>query len=424
MNIGVLFSGQGSPIPVSCIGLYNDNIIFRKTLQEASEIVGYDVPKLCMNLDKEFLFKTENAQSLILILSVAVYRSLKAELDLEVVMSAGHSLGEISALTCAGAIDFPSAVKLTQVRGKIMQEVSDEVNGGMLAFIDLKHNMINWLRKECECYQAIGKEVYISNINSDEQIVLSGKREILEKIADDAHKMELNVINLNVTGPFHCTLMQGACKRFKTELEKLNILEPHYKVISNINGIPYTSKDEIIQRLSDHLVCSVQWKKTIEFFDQNGIDIAYEIGTKNYIKKLTGTSNKYFTIESMHTTNDILEVKKNLLKKEAISKEILKKKVNEFISNCISAVVCTKNYNWNNEQYENGVVKQYQKLCELQKNIEENGSNDTYLTLKKAYKILKLIFDTKMVPSEEQRKRFDDIFNTSGLQHIRDNVKI
>lgn len=418
MKIAMIFPGQGSQYVGMGKNLCEKYEIARKTFQEANEALNFDLQKLCFEGDMEELTKTENSQPAILTVSVAAYRVYMEKIGVPPTLMAGHSLGEYSALVCAGSMEFADAVKIVRQRGLFMQDAVPVGVGAMAAIGDLDRELVE---EECEKYsKANDKVVVVSNYNGKKQLVISGHKEAVEELGEIFAEMDGLVIPLKVSAPFHCPMMKPAADNLEQELKKYNYNDIAYPVISNVHVKPYESKDAIIDNLASQVVEPVRWYDTIKYFEEQGIEMAIELGPKTVLKKLMKKNAKDISTYSFDKENDW----KNITRKLIISEhnEYTECNLMPVITKCMAVAVSTKNSNFNNEEYQDGVIEPYRRIKEIQEDIEENGVNPSKEQAQEALDMLKTVFDTKKTPIEEQKDRFNQIFEATGTGDIFDSV--
>jgi len=231
----VIFPGQGSQIVGMGKEFFDKYESVKKLFQEADETLNLNISKMILEGPKENLDLTINTQPAIFLVSCSIFRVIKDEFNInlnEAKYFAGHSLGEYSALSCAGYLDFSQTIKILRTRGKAMQNSVPEGEGGMLAVLGTKINEIEKILKDNEK----NFKAQIANDNSDGQIVLSGRNTDLELISVFLKDLKIRNIKLPVSAPFHCNLMANATEIMKQELDNINFKESKNKLISNVTA--------------------------------------------------------------------------------------------------------------------------------------------------------------------------------------------
>ncbi len=408
-KLAFLFPGQGAQYIGMGSKLCENFSVAGQVFDEANEALDFDLKKLCLQGSMDELTKTENTQPAILTASVAAFKVYMQEIGIKPDYTAGHSLGELSALCCAGGIQFTDAVRLVRQRGRLMQQAVPEGIGSMAAVSGVEKEIIE---KECYLVSKEGNIVVVSNYNSLEQIVISGHVKAVNAVGEQLKSMGARVVYLKVSAPFHSPLMQPASDSFREELKKYNFCEMEWPVISNVTAKPYPGKEQIIDYLSVQITNPVKWQSTIEYLQNSGINKAVEMGPKAVLKNLL-RSNTSISIFSSETREDILHLKKKLISEketETVNNGMM------FITRCIATAVSTKNRNWDENMYQKGVVESYRKLVALKEELIKGSTQPTEEHIEEALHLLKQILDTKLLPDNEQKDRLNKLFLETGLK--------
>lgn len=277
-NLAFCFPGQGSQY----VGMGKDiyqKYGFEDLYLRAEKALGFGVKKLSFYGPKEELTLTENAQPAILLDSVAKFHILKEKLWPD--MAVGHSLGEYSALVCAGVITLEDGLNLVKKRGKYMQEAVPSGEGMMLAIIGLGINKIERI-----CARVDGT-VEVANFNSPQQIVISGKKEEVLKAGQEAKKKGAKkVIRLEVSCPFHSSLMKPAEDKLREEIEKVKFNPPKFPIISTLSGQPEESAHKLKDLLKVQITASVRWVDYVKKCVDLEIKRIIEVGPGNVLTRL------------------------------------------------------------------------------------------------------------------------------------------
>jgi len=398
-RIVLLFPGQGSQYVGMGKDSFKNHGIVRNTFEEAEEALGINLRKICFEDYSNELVKTENTQPAILTLSTAMFRVFMDRFKIEPEFMAGHSLGEFTALTCSGSISFSDAVKLVQKRGKFMQEAGECTHGAMLAIsgfegIDIK--------EECSKFNTDDKFAVVSNYNSPNQIVISGHVDVVNSIKDKMEKYGAKATLLKVSAAFHSPLMKLAEERFKNEIAKYKFSNPKCTVISNVTARPYCQGEEIAEILTSQLTSAVRWEESLKFLAEENIELAVEMGPGKILKNLMKRNSYHIKTYSYDSTDDIPILSKTL-EQLILSKNIITK--------CLAAANSTKNLNWDNDEYYEGVIKPYKELQKIYDKYRISKETPIYEDVKFAIELIKVIFNTKKVHIKEQTERFRQIFS-------------
>ncbi|MCS4493602.1 MULTISPECIES: ACP S-malonyltransferase [Pantoea] len=293
-----VFPGQGSQTVGMLADLAAAYPAVEATFREASDVLGYDLWQLVSQGPAEELNKTWQTQPALLAASVAIYRVWQQQGGQLPALMAGHSLGEYSALVCAGVLNFADAIKLVELRGKLMQEAVPEGTGAMQAIIGLDDAAI---AKACE-ESAQGQVVSPVNFNSPGQVVIAGNKEAVER-AGAACKAAgaKRALPLPVSVPSHCALMKPAADKLALTLENITFSAPAVPVINNVDVKAETDADAIRHALIRQLYSPVRWTESVEAMAAQGVTQLIEMGPG---KVLTGLTKRIVDGLSAAAVND------------------------------------------------------------------------------------------------------------------------
>ena len=284
-KFAMVFPGQGSQAVGMLAELAEQFSIVEETFKQASEVLGYDLWSLVQHGPADELNKTWQTQPALLAASVAVYRVWQQQYpQLQPTLMAGHSLGEYSALVCAGTIDFQDAVKLVELRGKLMQQAVPEGTGAMYAIIGLDNDSII---KACQNAEQ-GEIVSAVNFNSPGQVVIAGAKAAVERAAVLCKEAGAKrALPLAVSVPSHCALMKPAADQLAVSLESIAVKSPSVAVINNVDVKTENDAQAIRHALVRQLYSPVRWTETVEKMATNGIEVLVEIGPNKVLNGLT-----------------------------------------------------------------------------------------------------------------------------------------
>ena len=283
-QFAIVFPGQGSQTVGMLADLAEHFPLVQETFAEASAALGYDLWQLVQQGPAEELNKTWQTQPALLAASVAIYRVWIQQGGKTPELLAGHSLGEYSALVCAGVLDFADAVRLVELRGKLMQEAVPEGTGAMQAIIGLDDDAI---RKVCE-ESAQGQVVSPVNFNSPGQVVIAGNKEAVERagVACKAAGAK-RALPLPVSVPSHCALMKPAADKLAVALEKLTFNTPKLPVVNNVDVQCEQQPAAIRDALVRQLYSPVRWTESVQFIASRGVSQLVEAGPGKVLTGLT-----------------------------------------------------------------------------------------------------------------------------------------
>ncbi len=284
-KFAMVFPGQGSQAVGMLAELAAQFPVVEETFKQASEVLGYDLWQLVQQGPAEELNKTWQTQPALLAASVAIYRVWQQQYPhLQPTVMAGHSLGEYSALVCAGVIDFQDAVKLVELRGKVMQQAVPEGTGAMYAIIGLDNDAIIKACKDAEQ----GEVVSAVNFNSPGQVVIAGSKAAVERAAAACKEAGAKrALPLAVSVPSHCALMKPAADQLSVSLESIAIKTPNIAVINNVDVKTESEANAIRSALVRQLYSPVRWTESVEKMAAGGVEVLVEIGPNKVLTGLT-----------------------------------------------------------------------------------------------------------------------------------------
>jgi [acyl-carrier-protein] S-malonyltransferase len=304
----VIFPGQGSQLIGMGKEFFEKYDLVKGFFKEADDTLGLPLSKIILDGPKEELNLTANTQPAIFLISYSIFNVIKQEFNIDLNQAkyfAGHSLGEYSALSCAGYLDFSNTLRLLRIRGDAMQNAVPKGEGGMIAVLGSTVDTIETiLDKNKNIFTA-----QIANDNSDGQIVLSGKNFDLEKLIEILKLNSIKNIKLPVSAPFHCKLMKEATKIMKNEIEKIDFYESKNILISNVTAKEISNKNELKKLLVDQIENRVRWRESVINMIKNGINQFIEIGPGKVLSGLIKRIDKNVKINTINEENDIINLK-------------------------------------------------------------------------------------------------------------------
>lgn len=284
MKIGFIFPGQGAQSVGMGKDLYEAYEEVKQVYKKASEISGVDIAKITFEGPETELFQTKHTQLAILTMSIAILEILKQK-QIVPEYTAGLSLGEYSALYCAGAFDFETVIKVVKKRGELMQELVPNGDWAMAAIMGLEDEKVEEI-----CQTITDGFVVPANFNCPGQVAISGERNAvilaMEKMKEAGAR---KCVELKTAGPFHTEKLQDASNALREVLQAVEIKSPKISVVKNIDAKPYSENDNQQEILAKHVVNPVRFSDTIKYMIANGVDTFVEIGPG---KVLTGFVKK------------------------------------------------------------------------------------------------------------------------------------
>jgi [acyl-carrier-protein] S-malonyltransferase len=301
-SLAVVFPGQGSQKVGMLAELANSFEQVNAAFYEASEVLGYDLWDLAQNGSQEDVNQTERTQPLLLTASVALWRIWCEQGGVQPAYLSGHSLGEWSALVCAGVVDFPAAVKLVQQRGKFMQEAVPAGQGAMAAIIGLADSEII---KACED-AAQGAVVAPVNFNSPGQVVIAGESAAVERaMAACKDAGAKRALPLPVSAPFHTSLMRPAAERLEAQIQATEFRAPQIPVVHNVTARTEANPETIKVLMVEQIYSPVRWVECVRELRARGVVTTLECGPGKVLSGLSKRIDKELTTLAIETPDEL-----------------------------------------------------------------------------------------------------------------------
>ncbi|MDC0903014.1 ACP S-malonyltransferase [Pelagibacteraceae bacterium] len=303
----ILFPGQGSQIVGMGVEFYNNYDFVKKIFDQADESLGYKISKIILEGPEDELKLTKNTQPAILTVSYAIFSVLKKEFNFDFKSTkyfAGHSLGEYSALVCSESLSFKDALFLLHERGKAMQAAVPIGEGSMIAVLGSKideiNNFISKIRNKKVCE--------IANDNAEGQTIISGDINSINLLQNILKENKKKFIPLNVSAPFHCTLMKPAAISMKDKINSIEFKKPIYDIISNVTSLPENNPASIKQLLIQQIYSCVRWRESIISMSKGEVNNFIEIGPGKVLSGMVKRTIKEINCFSINSIDDIKKI--------------------------------------------------------------------------------------------------------------------
>ena len=301
----VLFPGQGSQYVGMGSDFYEKFDSVKEIFRTVDKTLGFSLSNIILNGPEAELKLTQNTQPAIMTIGVCIFNVLNQQFGLNLNNArffAGHSLGEYTALVCGGSLTIERAAYLLHERGKSMQDAVPSGQGAMMAILGMTihevENEINLLPK--------GEICEIANDNTSGQVVVSGKKMVIEILNENLKKKKKKGILLPVSAPFHCSLMKKAAENMKDKIENTNFLKPKPNIISNVTAKEETDVNKIKPLLIDQITSRVRWRESIDFMIKQGVASFLEIGPGKVLSGLVKKINRNVKISNINSIEDII----------------------------------------------------------------------------------------------------------------------
>ncbi len=304
----VIFPGQGSQLVGMGKEFFDKYDLVKNLFKEADEVLEFNLSKIILEGPKDQLDLTINTQPAIFLISFSIYKLITQEFNKDLTKAkyfAGHSLGEYSALSTAGYLNFSDTLKLLRIRGDAMQNSVPKGEGGMVAVLGSTVVEIEKILSE----NNFNSSIQIADDNSDGQLVLSGRNFDLDKLIKTLKIKGVKNIKLPVSAPFHCKLMSKATEIMKKEIEKLTFNDSKNVLISNVTADEILDKNVLKKLLIDQIENRVKWRESIINMISKGVDHFVEIGPGKVLTGLVKRINKDVNINTINNESDIKDLK-------------------------------------------------------------------------------------------------------------------
>ena len=303
----ILFPGQGSQVVGMASEFFNNFDIVKKIFEEADDKLNFKLSKLILEGPDSDLKLTKNTQPAILTVSYAIFKVLKDEFNYDLKFTkyfAGHSLGEYSALVCSESLKFNDALYLLFERGKSMQEAVPVGEGSMIAILGMSIEQINELIKKIK----IKKACEIANDNAFGQTIISGDKESINLLQERLKENKKKFIPLNVSAPFHCSLMKPAAEHMAEKINSIVFKKPNIDIVSNVSSKPENDPNTIKKLLISQICSTVRWRESIINMSEKKVIDYIEIGPGKVLSGMVKRTLKDINCFSINSIDDIKKI--------------------------------------------------------------------------------------------------------------------
>jgi [acyl-carrier-protein] S-malonyltransferase len=388
-KVALLFPGTGSQYVGMMKGKYERDSLVRETFEEAEAELGLPLAAMCFEEGFRERDTVVHAQTAIFVCSVAACRSFLKETGLQPSFMAGHSLGELTALTCAGVFRFRDALGIVRFRGEAMEAAVPDGSGALAA---IKHLTAAQVRETCREAAEDAESVWIACLNAPDQTVIAGHREAVDRVSARLTKRGGGALRLSTGVPFHTPLMHPAAERLRELLKQCPISVPGCPVLANATATPYAvGAESVADLLARQLENPVRWQESVRYMQLQGVSYSVELGPKTILTGLVRRTARNIRALAWDEPAD----------RERIAE--LRRLRPDFLNRCLSIAVSVCNRNDDPASYEREVANPYRELERLRQIGEEEGRPPSLMEMEAALDCLNSILRGKRV-EETQRE--------------------
>jgi [acyl-carrier-protein] S-malonyltransferase len=405
-----VFPGQGSQFVGMGRAVIERDVAARRTFEEASDALGYDLATLCLEGPREMLEQTERAQPAVVACSVAIYRALERCLELEPVCAAGHSLGEFSALVCAGAMALSDAVRLVESRARLMRDAAPP-ESAMAAVVGCPAEAVE---RACALQAAVFGQVSVANYNSDDQTVISGVGAAVSAVCEVLERTGAVTQRLKISVPCHSPLMQAAVPEFEHALSSLVLAKPRWPVISNASLRPFDGGDSGRSWLSRQLSSPVRWRDVMQRLLLADPRAFLEIGPRSVLRDLVPKSGAAVPVFAFCGAESIDSLRLSLASAGSAG-PALDPLARTFMGRALAVAAATRNACFDDDASVRHMLSRHRDMQQTYRRWLDSGSaTPTLAQLQHIAGLLRDILRAKRLSEQERRTRFDELFRFSG----------
>ena len=404
MKIAFIFPGQCSQYIGMGKSVFHEYHEARMVFEEASDILGYDISRICFQGPISQLVEGETLYCAIAVVCVATYRSFIKEHPFTPFISAGHSLGEYAALVCNGALSLTDSLNLIRERTRCGIRINREKEACML--------IINGTATDLFLRRCDEKNVWLACQNSEDQIILSGYQSSLKRISEYALLLGAQVIPLFDSPPFHCNLMNETVEYFSELVESCRFCTQQYPVISNTKAEPLLGSEDTRKELTEQLVKPVLWKNTIQRIENANVSLYIDFGPRDILQasiQNLRSSSKYLCLNEKRGWQEAAELLKNYTDSFSIQ-DRQQQDIQQFLSKCITTVLCTPTIIQQQDKYEEFLYN-YQAIEAL----ESQALKNVELAKQKAIKHVYACLQSKMMSDKHIKQIIIDLSQEAGF---------
>lgn len=405
-NIVFMFPGVGSHQTGMGKQLYDTFSLVKETFEEASDTLGFSLAELCFSPEhKGELDKLEHSQTSLVCLGVAAYRVFLHVIGLEPSYLMGYSLGEYTALCCAGALSFADTLRLVQERGRLVSDVAQRIDGTMAWVTNLPSTVVEEICRECTNE---GNLVSVSAYDTPLKTSISGTKHAIRKAGEKVVERGGIALPIKMSGPFHSPMMQEVTHPFSHLLKSVSFASPRWPVIANRHAQPYRSAASIVENLTQQLVEPLRWLSSIAYVKEQGAEVAIELGPKNILQFLLSNNTRQITAYGLEKPADLAKLHAALFIQESEFKTMM--------AACLAVVAGTKNWNQDLSIYQEQVVCPFEHIQNLYEELEKKQIAPSRAQATLALQMAQGALRAKHVPPPYQYKYIKKIVGPKYFQ--------